>query len=128
MPTHYFEVNNVRTKGSTAAVGTSGTKIQLSTTHQAYFQGAADPDAAEQLVMVKSLAKAMKLYDSAAITVLAGVVGDLVAAEDGAAEDTSPWQQRVGKGVWQITYGYAANANAAALTAAIAASVISDLA
>ncbi len=128
MPTHYFEVNNVRTKGSTAAVGTDSVKIQLSTTHQAYFQGAADPDAAAQLVMVKKLAHAMKLYDSAAIAVLTGVVGDLVAAEDAAAEDTSPWQQRVGKGVWQPTYGYAANANAAALTAAIPASVISDLA
>jgi hypothetical protein len=127
MPTHYFEVNNVRTSGSTAAVGTDGVKAELSTTHNAYIQESS-VTAAHKTAAVNALANAMKLYDAADITTLSGVVDDLVAANTAAAEDTAPWQQRVGKGVWQITYGYATGVNAAALTNAIAASVIIDLA
>jgi hypothetical protein len=69
----------------------------------------------------------MKLYNTADISTLSDVVDDLVTAAATAAEDTSPWQQRVGKGVWQITYGYAAGTNAAALTSAITNSVVIDL-
>lgn len=127
MPTHYFEVNNVRTSGSTAAVGTDGVKAEVSTTHNAYIQESS-VTAAHKTAAVNALANAMKLYDAADIAILSGVVDDLVTANAAAAEDTAPWQQRVGKGVWQITYGYATGTNAAALTNAIAASVIIDLA
>jgi len=126
MPTHYFEVNNVRKSGSTAPIGNDGVKVQLSTTHVAYIQEST-VSAAHKTAAVNALANAMKLYNSADIAVLSGVVDDLVTAGSTAAEGTSPWQQRVGKGIWQITYGYASGTNAAALTSAIAASVVIDL-
>jgi len=126
MPTHYFEVNNVRTSGSTAAVGTDGVKAELSTTHVAYIQQST-VTTAHKTAAVNQLAHAMKLYNTADISTLSDVVDDLVTAAATAAEDTSPWQQRVGKGVWQITYGYAAGTNAAALTSAITNSVVIDL-
>lgn len=127
MPTHYFEVNNVRTSGSTAAVGTDGVKAELSTTHSEAIQQSS-VTAAHKTAAVNALANAMKLYDSTAISALSDVVDDLVSANASAAEDTSPWQQRVGKGVFQISYGYATGVNAAALTNAKAAKVVIDLA
>lgn len=127
MPTHYFEVNNVRTSGSTAAVGTDGVKAEVSTTHTTSIQQSS-VTASHVTAAAKELAAAMKLYDSADITTLNGVLTDLVSEGTNAAEDTAPWQQRVGKGLWQITYGYATGTNAAALTNAIAASVVIDLA
>jgi len=126
MPTHYFEVNNVRTKGSTAAVGSDGVKIEISTTHSAYIQQST-VTTAHKTAAVNEIANAIKLYDATDIASLSTVVDTLVTAAGSAAEDTDTFQQRVGKGVWQITYGYASGTNAAALTSAIAASVVIDL-
>lgn len=125
MATHYFEVNNVRSKHSASPVGTDGTRAQISTTHSNYFQGTFT--AAAALAVSNSLAHAMKLYSPTDIATLKTAVTAIAAAGSGLAEDTTTWQQRVGKGVWQITSGYNVGSNAAALTSAIAAQVDIDL-
>lgn len=124
--THYFEVNNVRTKHSASPVGTDGARAQLSTTHSTYFQGSSF-SAAQATVVTNALAHAMKLYDPTAIAALNAVITTLGTTAGSLAEDTAPWQQRVGKGVWQITAGYSSGVNAAALTSAIAGQVDQDL-
>lgn len=107
-------------------MGSDGVKIEISTTHSAYIQQST-VTTAHKTAAVNEIANAIKLYDATDIASLSAVVDTLVTAAGSAAEDTDTFQQRVGKGVWQITYGYASGTNAAALTSAIAASVVIDL-
>lgn len=124
--THYFEVNNVRVKHSASPVGNEGVRSESFHSHSSYFQGTAF-NAAAITVVTNELANAMKLYSADDIADLKAVVTAIGVAGAGISEATSPWQQRVGKGVWQITAGYSAGTNAAALNAAIAGQVDLDL-
>lgn len=105
MAEYVFAARNCRAKHSAKATGDAANKAERSATHYVTLSGTADTNTLD--VVLNDLKKKARLKDPE--TVLKLALASAAAAADGIAEDSAPYQERVGKGIFQIGMGYHAN-------------------